>query len=39
MATLTQLRLQDWYSVQIEMQRHTRAHLLKRWITLDLFPN
>jgi len=33
MNTLAQLRLQDWYSVRMEMLRYTRAHLLKRWIT------
>ncbi|RDC58676.1 GIY-YIG nuclease family protein [Adhaeribacter pallidiroseus] len=31
MATLAQLRLQDWYSFQMEMNRYTRKHLLKRW--------
>jgi hypothetical protein len=35
MMTLSQLRLQDWYAVQMEMQRHTRPHLLKRWITFN----
>jgi predicted GIY-YIG superfamily endonuclease len=33
MITCAQLRLHGWYSVQMEMQRHTRQHLLKRWIT------
>lgn len=36
MITLSQLRLQDWYSVRMEMQRHTRKHLLKRCKELKL---
>lgn len=31
MVTLAQLRMHDWFSVKMEMQRHTRKHVLKRW--------
>ena len=31
MATLAQLRLQDWYSFQMETNRYIRKHLLKKW--------